>query len=384
MTSEPLRIAHVVHAIAPAHGGPSVTVPMLCEGLSALGNEVHLHTTSFGGLAAPRPGGFELHAHPTLPLGGRLGLSPRMHRALRAEAQVAHIVHSHGLWLWTNLDAHLTTRKRRARVVISPRGMLEPYALGRSRLRKQLVWLLGQGAALRDAHCIHVTSEAEYDAVRALGLRAPVAVVPNGVALPPQHESAASDRRTALFLGRIHPKKGVELLLHAWQQVAADHPDWDLHIVGPCDSQYARDMQTLAAQLALPRVTFTGPAFGAAREQALARAELFVLPTHSENFGLAVAEALAAGVPVICSKGAPWAGLHREQCGEWIDQDLGALVAALRRAFASSRDELAARGARGRSWMKRDFGWPLQSRKMESVYRWLLGQQSAPSWVRAD
>jgi len=381
---EPLRIAQVIHAIAPESGGPSVTVPMLCEELGALGHRVRLHVTAFGSPPALQPNRFELCFHPHLPLGGRLGVSRSMHDALVREARAADVVHSHGLWLWTNLDVYWSTRHSTARTVVSPRGMLEPYALARSRFVKRLSWALGQRSALRGADCIHVTAESEYESVRALGLRNPVAVVPNGVKVPAARARPTGPRRRLLFLGRVDPKKGIDYLLQAWSRVASAFPDWDLFVVGPSEGSYERKMKSLAHALAAPRVTFLGAVFGEARDQQLASADLFVLPTRSENFGLSVAEALAAGVPVICSKGAPWSGILTERCGDWIDVGADPLAQALRATLALPREDLNAQGARGRSWMLRDFGWPAQSRKMAGVYQWLLGRGARPSYVRVD
>jgi glycosyltransferase involved in cell wall biosynthesis len=370
----PLKIVHVIHAIPPHVGGPAVTVPALCEALAALGHDVSLHTTDHGGAPAT-PKGVKLHVHRCLPGGGRLGISPSMSKALREEAEGADIVHSHGLWLWTNLDVHWATRHKRCKVVISPRGMLEPYSLQRSAFRKRVMWHLGQGAALRAADLIHVTAESELQSVRALGLANPVAVVPNGVTIPEHVERRRGERRTLLFLGRIDHKKGVDLLLEAWAQVAHDFPDWDIVIAGPAAGDYESKMRALAARLQAPRVSFIGPRYGAERDALLASAELFVLPTRSENFGMTVAEALAAGVPVICTKGAPWQGLEEHGCGFWVECESDALRDGLRRALSLPRDVLASYGATGGRWMAQDFGWCARGKSLTHAYEHALTQR---------
>jgi glycosyltransferase involved in cell wall biosynthesis len=378
-----LHVAHVIRSVASKYGGPAVTVPALCQELSLAGQDVSLHVADGQAPLAPL-GNARFFGHSCVPGGARFGVSLQLHRALVEESRSADIVHSHGLWLFPNLDVHWATRRGRSKLVLSPRGMLEKYALDRSAAAKRLVWALGQGAAARAADCIHVTSESEYHSIREVGLDNPVAVVPNGVFIPQAAARAEGPRRRLLFLGRIDPKKGVDLLLRAWTAVSAAYPAWDLDIVGPGDAAYVEEMRGLASSLEAQRVTFAEAVFGAERDRLLATADLFVLPTRSENFGMTVAEALASGVPVICSRGAPWSGIEDERCGDWIDIGVEPLVHALRAALARPREELGAMGARGRAWMERDFGWAAQANKLIATYRWLLGQGPAPAYVRLD
>jgi glycosyltransferase involved in cell wall biosynthesis len=376
-----LRVAHVVHSLAPEHGGPSITVPALCDELGQRGMNVSLHASAFGKACTLRPRHYTLHTYPNLPGGGRLGISPPMHRALRRAARECSIVHAHGLWLWTNLDAHLVTRRAPARTVISPRGMLEAYAIARRRWVKRALWALGQGAAVRAADCLHVTSESEHRSLRALGLRNPVAIIPNGVAMPQQAAEFAGGRRRLLYLGRIDPKKGLDFLIDAWTEVALRFPEWDLQIVGPDQVGHRAELEARVRRLATPRVTFSDAVYGAARDALLATADLFALPTRSENFGMTVAEAMAAGLPVICSKGAPWPDLPIRGAGYWIEVGTAPLVRCLDEALALSRERARAMGERGRAWVHADFGWDAQAAKMAQVYQWLVAGGAPPSVV---
>ena len=149
----------------------------------------------------------------------------------------------------------------------------------------------------------------------------------------------------------------------------------------------ARATATLRAQadaLGLKGVHIEGPRFGSAKDELHRDADIFVLPTRSENFGMVVAEALANATPVICTTGAPWAGLEAAGCGWWIDQGVAPLTAALENAMALGRAALDAMGAAGRAWMERDFSWPEAGARMAAVYRWLaMGQPApAPAWVK--
>ncbi len=156
--------------------------------------------------------------------------------ALKETAAVADVVHDHGLWLLPNLQAGWAAAAAGKPFVVSPRGMLSPPALAFSRARKRAFWKLLQGPVIRRASCIHATSGQEYDELRAFGLRQPIAVIPNGIDLPeliPEPLAAEGRERVVLFLGRLHPKKGMELLLRAWARVESAHSGWRLSLVGP-------------------------------------------------------------------------------------------------------------------------------------------------------
>lgn len=381
-----MKVAHVIHSISQEVGGPSVSVPSLCEGLGALGQDVRLHVLRRG----PPPDEslmphVTLRRHDALPGGSRLGISLSMHRALRKEATECAVVHSHGLWLATNLDAYAATRGAPCRVVISPRGMLEAKALEKRRGAKMITWKLWQERAVAAADCLHVTSENELASVRALGVNRPVAVIPNGVAIPESPRPGASRQyRTLLFLGRLDPIKGIDYLIEAWSALHATFPGWQVRIVGPSSNGYGDRLRELVGQQRLPRLEIVGPAYGAQRDEELAHAEVLVLPTRSENFGMVVAEALAAGVPVVCSQGAPWAGIETHECGHWIPRGSEALVAYLREVLSAPPEELRSMGARGRAWMTADFGWQAQAKKLEDVYDWLLCGGRPPATVFVD
>jgi glycosyltransferase involved in cell wall biosynthesis len=235
------------------------------------------------------------------------------------------------------------------------------------------------------ARCFHATSDAEAQDIRALGFDQPVAVVPNGIDVP--HRGSPQERtKSILFLGRVHPVKGVPLLLKAWAAVEHDFPAWTLRIAGSDAGYYGvsghlSEVKTLAKQLGLARVDFAGEVLGDNKRSLLQSASVFVLPTKGENFGIAVAEALAHGMPAIVTKGAPWQGLEENRAGWWIDFGVDALVHALRQAIRTPPDELAAMGTRGRVWMIRDFSWEVIGQKMAETYRWLGGNSPRPTWV---
>lgn len=246
-----------------------------------------------------------------------------------------------------------------------------------------MVWPV-QRRTLFAADLLHATSHEELADMRALGLHQPVALIPNGVHVP----AAVADRggtsggqRTLLFLSRIHPKKGLDLLLAAWRQLQSRHQNWRLMVAGRGEAAHVTAVEQLARRLSVERVEFLGPVYGEQKSAVYAGADLFVLPTHTENFGIVVAEALAHGVPAVVSRGAPWAGLATHDCGWWIENTVEALTSTLDEAMGLCPDVLRANGERGRNWMRSEFGWPTIGRSMVASYRWLLDGGERPPCV---
>jgi len=352
-----IKSVHVVPSIYTEASGISYCVPKFCDALADRDVEVELH------VLAPVSKVFfqtyEIHVHNAWPFVRRFGISPHMRRALATAAKTAQIMHNHSLWMLPNIYPAQAVKGTRCRLITSLHGTLSEYMDRRSRWLKKAVWAFGQGSVLRNSACLHATAEMEYRDIRRKGLSAPVAIIPNGIEIPSEQKrfNNTCEPRRLIFLSRIHPQKGIDILLRAWARLERQHYNWELCIIGPNNSGYFLEMQALAKDLRIERVTFQGPAYGYKKIQAYGSAELFVLPTHSENFGLAVAEALAHGVPVIVSKGAPWSGLEKKKCGWWIDIGVEPLTECLREALTKSSEELFEMGTRGRQWMKHDFSW---------------------------
>jgi glycosyltransferase involved in cell wall biosynthesis len=389
LNNRSLRSVHVIAGLDPAHGGPSYTVPRLCQALAVSGAEARLlsvsgidgrnnaHDEECGRSFAPDWAG--------IPLVRKLRCSSGLTRGLREVAQKVDVIHNHGLWLMPNVEAGRVALVAHKPLIVAPRGMLGPAALGFSRVKKHVFWALLQGDVVRRAACIHATSEQEHDEIRDFGLHNPIAIIPNGIDIPEMdvHSTAATVvHRTVLSLGRIHPKKGLDRLVRAWARLEVAHPEWRLRIVGPDERGHASELAALTAELKTQRVSIEGPVTGDAKTAAYREADLFILPTLNENFAITVAEALAAGTPVISTKGAPWHGLAREGCGWWIDHGVDPLAATLAQAMSMAPGALQAMGAKGREWMRRDFSWETVAHDMLDVYCWLSSGGEVPSTVR--
>jgi glycosyltransferase involved in cell wall biosynthesis len=309
-----------------------------------------------------------------------------MFKRLRDDVKAGQIdiVHDHGLWMMPNVYTSWAVRESACCLVMSPHGMLSEWALSQSPWIKKAFWTLIQGRSTRRATCIHATAESEYEDVRRMGLCQPVCVIPHGIDVPDAARKPKGPKRQLLFLGRVHPKKGVDILLHAWHGIAHRFPDWMLRIAGPDNGGYLTHMQALARGANIERVEFCGPLYGEDKLRAYQEAELFVLPTHSENFAITVTEAMAAGTPVIVTRGAPWSALECRGAGWWIDIGLEPLRACLEVAMSRPSAELTAMGERARLWMLRDFSWRHVGKTLDDVYHWLLGGGDKPSCVRID
>lgn len=385
-----MRVIHVVPAITNEASGPSYTVVRLCESLIDLGLDAQLAALDWA------PIGKKPAFLRTFPLGvvgpRRLGRSPDMARWLAMEVQSRRVslMHSHGMWQMNAVYPGRVASKYKTPLMLSPRGAWSEWAMASGSLVKRPFWALIQRPSVEAVTCFHATAENEYQDIRRLGFRQPVAIIPNGIDIPFKIEKCSKSVRTLLFLSRIHPKKGLDMLLPAWGAIQARFPDWQLQIVGNDDgyygvSGYLEELQTLSKQLGLQRIQFLGALHGEAKWKAYADADLFVLPTYSENFGISVAEALAAGIPSIVSKGAPWIGLEKQGAGRWIEIGLEPLVAGLEDLMRRSPEQLQTMGRLGREWMLREFDWRIIGQQMKDVYCWLVGKISCPpSCVKLD
>lgn len=357
-------------------GGPTQSLANLCLSLQTMG--IHAPIATLGkhppiGL----PTGLELHAFPTAPP-HFLGRSPSLERFLTHTP--SELIHAHGIWLWSTRHARLAAAKRQIPFVISPRGSLEPWCLNDKRHKKQLAWRLWEGANFRSAALLHATSMMEVNTLRNLGLRQPIALVPNGLEFPTPSQVKKGPRRRAIFLSRFHKKKGVDHLLRAWAETQPRFSDWDLWLAGPDEGGTRVDMEQLAQDLGITEsVTFSGPIYGADKWSTLAASDLFILPSHSENFGNVVVEALSQGIPVLTTQGTPWLELEQQRAGWCIP--LEGLPTALAGALALPRLELEAMGARGSRWAHAHFHASVTGALMKQAYLWLLGQSSRPSHI---
>ncbi len=297
------------------------------------------------------------------------------------------VVHDHGIWLPNNHWVARLCRRWQVPRIVSLHGMLEPWAWQYKAAKKQVVWQLFQRQDLFSASALHATSLAEAQRIRQIVPHLPIAVIPWGVDFPPttdlpEPDSKPNHLRQVLFLSRLHPVKGVLTLLKAWHQLQPR--GWELLIAGPDENGHQAEVRQTITTLNLPRVRLLGSQTDAQKWRLYQQADLFVLPTRNENFGLVIAEALAAGTPVITTRSAPWADLVTYDCGWWIQSGTESLVEALESAMALDRQQLAAMGQRGYQLIHKKYTWSRVAEQMLEVYQWLSEKNSRLSSISSS
>ncbi len=385
-----LRILQVVSAYYPAvrYGGPIRSVHGLSAALARRGHDVHVYTTSVDGdadLDVPldRPvdlDGVAVHYF-RVPAFRRLWWSPAMGRQLRESVRTFDVVHVHAVFLWPMRAAARAAFRAGVPYVIAPRGMLMRDVIERKSRHVKKAWInLVERTTLARASAVHVTAPLEGAELSALGLPAPnVQWIPNGVEWPSEHPPlaagpfAALPPRYALFLSRISWKKGLDRLLTAWQWV----PEIPLVIAGNDDENYRPQLEALARSLGLgARVIFLGPVSDTHKWALYERAELFVLPSYSENFGNVVAEAMAMGCPVVLTPEVGIAPLVAAAGAGLVADGEPAKFAAAVRELLSDPERRHLMGELGAETARTQLSWSGVAERAEDLYRSLIGQRA--------
>jgi glycosyltransferase involved in cell wall biosynthesis len=306
------------------------------------------------------------------------------------------VVHIHALWDPFLHWAVVWARHADIPLVWSPHGMLAPWAMRHKRWKKWLPWFLYQKRDLRHVALFHATSKTERGWISDLGFGQACVVAPLGTQLQlceEWHRSVAAFRNI-LFVGRIYPVKNLDSLIRAFSRLRGAFPNWRLLLVGPDQTGHRQELTRLADTLGLSvdvctglpteggaEVVFTGALFGAEKDAAYRKADVFVLPSHTENFGGVVADALAFGIPCVASKKTPWEEIEAEGCGFWVDNDVDGLENALRKAMSLTDEERQVMGENGRRLVERKYQWSAIAEQMKTAYEWVLGEGEKPGWV---
>jgi len=374
-----MHVASVIPGLARSSGGPTAVVVELMEALARQGvraSIVSVKCSPEGSEWIPDPQqvrtvlvrGWSVRR---LRLSGSRAFATRLADFCREEK--VDVLHNHGLWTPVNHSAAGIARRLGLPLVWTTHGMLNPWAFGHKAWKKKLAWCLYQKRDLARADVLHATSQPEADALRALVLGQRIATIPIGVSLPEWKEpSNGNPPRKVLFLGRIYPVKGLLNLVRAWAMVRPE--GWQCVIAGPDECGHKSEVETAIRTAGLEKLfRFAGPVGGKDKWQLYRSADLFVLPSFTENFGIAAAEALAAGVPVITTKGTPWNELLAHRCGWWVDMGAEPLATAIREAMALTDGQRREMGMRGRKLVEERYSWPKIAADMKSVYEWVLG-----------
>ena len=279
------------------------------------------------------------------------------------------IVHINGIWSPQNWGFQKVAQELKIKVVLSPHGMLESWIIAHNPLKKKIALFLFQNNAIEKVDYIHATAQMEKDSIRKLGFNNDITIIPNGIDLSEITKTKTSyGSKKMVFLSRIHPKKGIELLLEAWR--SADTRDWSLAIAGNGDENYIQNLSESAKDL--NNVHFVGAKYGEEKWDFMRSADVMVLPTHSENFGIVVAEALAVGLPVITTTGTPWNDLDECNCGWWIDLSVMNLKSTLIKVFNLPKGTLEEMGNNGKELVQKKYDIKAIGEIMVEFYNTIL------------
>ncbi len=373
-----MRVLHVSPSFYPAghYGGPTQSSYGLCNALAKMpGVELRVLTTDSDG-----PCRIDVKAFPAKFREGYdvyycrrwfgADTAPRMFWRLPQMIRWADVVHLTAVYSPPTIPTLALCRLFRKPVMWSTRGALQSWRDGTRKNLKSVWEKTCELFCSPDRVMLHVTGEPERVASVERIKHASAVAIPNGIELPPTNgnERARSEGGLRLlYLGRLHPIKGIENLLRA---IATMTNGVTLSVCGEGDADYQARLKSLATELDLNgRVTFHGRVDGEAKERQFTQADLCVVPSFTENFCNVIAESLARGVPVVASKGTPWARVTEIDCGLWVDNDAATLAGAIRQMQAMPLREM---GERGRQWMQREFSWPNVGEQMIQQYETLI------------
>lgn len=389
-----MKILTFLTNIDQTKGGPSRSVPMFVRGLALEGIDVTLMVIKSEDM--------NLHALD--------GTSAKVHLlpADYSKSDLESFVNSerfdviHGQCIWEPLfhQMRLVADKYHIPFILTPRGTLEPWSLKQSKWKKRVARWLYQDNDLKRCACIYATAEMEAQHIRDLGFNNPICIIPNGIETEgyPCRKDVSMVIKQILFLSRIHPKKGIEILIDAFSRLHQDYPDWTVKIVGNGEDDYRKVLNEKVAKLGLAEdVKILAPVFGEDKMKVYQESSVFCLPSYSENFGMVIAEAMSCGVPAITTNCTPWQllngdkatmGANLDVLGEnkrtgWcIDLSVENLVTALREAMMMNPEELYDMGQRGSKLVNENFNYRSVAKKNKMLYEWIVRGEEEPDFIR--
>lgn len=319
------------------------------------------------------------------------GFAPGMIQSLKKSDM--EICHLHILWKYTSIALLRWWQKKRKPYLISTHGLLETWALNNSKLRKQVAASLYERACLEQSSCIHAYTELEYNSIRKYGLKNPVCIIPSGIDLPykdytctspPWKDVVEPGKKVLLYLGRIHPKKGLVPLVEAWGKVVKDNPatDWNLVIAGWDQYDHEALLKQMVKTAGLEKsVHFIGPQFSEHKEHAYYHADAFTLPSFSEGMPMVVLEAWSYMLPILMTPECHFPQGYSTGSAIYIEPTAESVATGLQTLFNMREKDLKQMGENGRQLVEKNFTWERAAKDMHRVYKWLLGEGEIPENV---
>ena len=373
-----MKILTFVSSLNLNSGGPSRSVPMQVKGLAEAGVYITLMTIKSENMNTHAIEGTSAKLHILEPHFSRQEL------LLFLEKEKFDLIQIQSVWALHYHTLIKMARKLNIPYIVTPRGMLEPWSLSQKKWKKKIGWWLYQRDDLQKAACIYTTAEMEARHIRELGIKVPISVIPNGIENDayPCRTTKDGIKKQVLFLSRIHVKKGIELLIEAWEKLIPEFRGWNLKIVGNGESEYILSLRKMVSDKNLQNsIEISDPVFGAAKNKIYNESSLFCLPSYSENFGMVIAEAMSCGVPVITTTNCPWEILNETKTGWCIDLNIENLENTLREAMSMNQDYLYDMGQRASCLVYDNYNYRSVAQKAKNLYDWILTKRNKPDFV---
>lgn len=376
-----MKIFQCIDSIDKSHGGPSRSLPTMVIELSKLGVDCEIITYN--------------SSNPNIELLNENNIDIKLlnreknffHRKFSSDYSLSlnttdeAIVHCQHIWSMSMHRAIMEAHKKNIPYIVSPRGSLEPWSLKQNPIIKKIAWGLYQYNDLQQAACIHATAVSEAQHIRDLKISSPIAIIPNGINPDnyPLKEYRNKEINRVLFLSRLHPKKGLNILFEAWSKLPVElKENWILTIAGEGDTSYSiNDLrQKLSLDYPDQNIEIIGPQYGMDKIKCYHSADIFILPSYSENFGMVVAEAMSCGVPVITTTGTPWHELQDNNIGWWVNPNVDNIMLALMQAMSMPIAELWEKGRKSRDFVLKNYSIRSLAVKYQTLYEWIINKNS--------
>lgn len=375
-----MNICIITSTIDKGYGGPARSVPILAKGLAQNGVNTILLTQESA----------NMNTHLLEGSNVKLVKIPKNRFNTEVKDVIINgnfdVLHIQNLWDPFIHKIAKLARKLNIPYIMTPRGMLEPWSLSQKKWKKKIALALYQKEDLRKAACILATSYMEAKHIRDLGIEVPIAVIPNGIDISEYScrdlAYITSVKKQIIFLSRIHQKKGIELLIQAWERINEKYPEWSIVIAGNGDESYIRSLAEIIESKPIRKsMKIVPPVFGIKKIQLYYESSIFILPTYSENFGMVIAEAMSCGVPVITTNGTPWQELNGLEIGWCIDLNVDNLTKALSEAINLGQKALFEMGQKASSYIKNNYQYTQVAKKNIAVYDWIITHGEKPKYI---
>lgn len=391
-----MKLISVIENIADEYGGPANSLPNMLEALrKKLGITSVIYSVSSGmdekNLFIER---FNIPWFNCKPIGpSKIKFSSELRIRLNSELGNGDIIFSNNLWNYPAFLSAFTARNKRLPHIVSIRGSLYPWSLSQGKLRKKIAWFLFQKKSLQSASLVHVTCADEYHSVRELGIASPIAIVPHGINyddyqdLPQkqacsEHLNLCKDKKYVLFMSRLHKKKGLDLLLDVWVEMVKEFPNWCLLVVGPDYSNYTQKINAIVSENKIPNnIKVFGMLTGYDKQAVLGVSDIFTLPSYTENFGVVIGEAMAAGLPTITTTGVPWSEINSWNCGQQIELSYENLFNSMKSIMGQDEKSLKIMSNNAKSLIKNNYSWSAQAEKFGQALNYVAFSKPAPGVV---